>query len=90
MKYLLIVYLAGVNAVLFALMGSDKRSAVRRRRRIPETTLLALAVLGGAAGGLLGMLLFRHKTRKAAFFLGFPAILLVQLALAWFFLSKMA
>ena len=90
MKYLLIVYLAGVNAVLFALMGADKRSAVRRRRRIPETTLLALAVLGGAAGGLLGMLLFRHKTRKAAFFLGFPAILLVQLALAWFLLSKMA
>lgn len=80
----LYVYLAAVNLALFIMMGADKSAARRKRRRVPETTLLALAVLGGAAGGLLGMLVFRHKTRKPAFFLGYPAILLIQFALVWF------
>ena len=77
------VYLAAVNLALLAAMGADKRAAVRRRRRVSEASLFALAVLGGAAGGICGMLLFRHKTKKPAFQLGFPLILLVQLALAW-------
>ena len=79
----LTVYLICINLALFCAMGADKRAAQRRRRRVPETTLLALAVLGGSVGGILGMLLFRHKTRKIAFYLGFPLILLAQLALAY-------
>ena len=74
--------LCGMNLLLFVLMGADKRAAIARRRRVPETTLLALAVLGGSLGGIAGMLLFRHKTRKAAFFLGYPAIALAQAAIA--------
>ena len=74
--------LCGMNLLLFVLMGADKRAAIARRRRVPETTLLALAVLGGSLGGLLGMLLFRHKTRKPAFRIGLPLILIVQLLLA--------
>ena len=80
------VYLIAINLLLFLLMGRDKAAARRAKRRTPETTLLALAVLGGSAGGILGMLLFRHKTRKAAFFLGMPLILLMQAALICFFL----
>ena len=83
-----LVYLAAVNLALLVTMGADKRAAIRKRRRVPEATLFALAVLGGSVGGLLGMLLFRHKTRKAAFAVGFPLILLCQLALAWLLLSK--
>ena len=83
-----LIYLAAVNLALLAAMGADKRAAVRKRRRVPEATLFALAVLGGSAGGLLGMLLFRHKTRKPAFAAGFPLILLCQLALAWLLLSE--
>ena len=83
-----LVYFAAVNLALLVTMGADKRAAVRKRRRVPEATLFALAVLGGSAGGLLGMLLFRHKTRKAAFQIGFPLILLCQLALAWLLISK--
>lgn len=78
-----LIYFAAMNLALLLTMGADKRAAVRKRRRVSEAALFSLAVLGGSAGGLLGMLLFRHKTRKAAFIVGFPLILAVQLALAY-------
>ena len=83
MLKLLLIWLAGVNLVLLCVMGWDKAAAIRGDRRVPETTLLALAVIGGSPGGILGMLLFRHKTRKPAFYVGFPAIFLCQAALAY-------
>ncbi len=49
------------------LYGADKRKAVRGVWRIPEKVLLGISLLGGAVGGILGMTLFRHKTRHAAF-----------------------
>ena len=39
-------------------------------------------------GALLGMYLFRHKTQHRKFTLGVPAILLVQSALAYYFLLR--
>ena len=86
MRSAIFIDLLCINLALFITMGADKSAAKHKRRRVPETTLLALAILGGSAGGILGMLLFRHKTKKPAFFLGFPLILLAQLSLAWFFL----
>lgn len=86
--YIIGAYLALINIVLFVLFGRDKAAAQRGARRTPETTLLALAVIGGSLGGLLGMLLFRHKTRKPAFRIGLPLILIVQLLLAGWLLNK--
>ncbi len=86
---ILCAWLIIVNLLLFLLMGKDKRAAVRGEQRTPETTLLALAVLGGSVGGILGMLLFRHKSRKPAFRIGYPLILLCQLALAGFLLGML-
>ena len=79
----LYIYLAAVNLLDFILMGADKSKAKRGAYRIPEATLLLFAILGGSVGGILGMLLFHHKTRHAAFALGLPLILLAQLALAY-------
>ena len=78
---LLSVYLLAVNVLLFALMGIDKYKAKRGLWRIPEKTLFLTAALGGSIGGILGMQLFRHKTRHNSFKFGFPAILIAQLAL---------
>lgn len=82
MKSLLIGYLLIINAVSFLLMLADKRRAKKHRWRIPESTLLLSAALGGSIGCLLGMYAIRHKTRKPKFYLGVPAILIAQVALA--------
>lgn len=54
---------AAMSAVTLLLYGWDKLCAKWNKRRIRETVLLTLPLLGGALGALLGMLLFRHKTR---------------------------
>lgn len=79
----LYLYLALINIVLFCVMGADKRAAQRKRRRVPEATLLTLAILGGSVGGIFGMLVFRHKTKHPKFFIGYPLILLAQIALLY-------
>lgn len=75
---LLLIFLLLVNVIDFSLFGWDKRQARQGGWRIPERTLLLWAVLGGSIGGLLGMLIFRHKTRHMKFKLGIPFIMLVQ------------
>jgi uncharacterized membrane protein YsdA (DUF1294 family) len=55
-----------VNLSAFLCFGYDKRRAVNERWRIPERRLLWLALLG-PFGALVGMRVFRHKTRKALF-----------------------
>ena len=47
MQYLA-YYLAAINVVLYALMGLDKLFAKLQKRRIPEKTLFAFAIVGGA------------------------------------------
>lgn len=60
-------WLAGASVVLFAMYGFDKRRAVGRGRRVPETVLHVLALAGGFAGGWVGRAAFRHKTRRVSF-----------------------
>jgi uncharacterized membrane protein YsdA (DUF1294 family) len=50
-----------------ALMGHDKRSALRARRRVRERSFALLSLLGGWPGVAVGMLAFRHKTRSLGF-----------------------
>ena len=82
----LIIYLIGINVLTFLIYGIDKWKARRWKWRIPEETLIWLAIAGGSVGALLGMYLFRHKTRHRKFALGVPVIILVQAVLAYYFL----
>ena len=85
----LLWYLAAVNAVTFPVYGIDKRKARRGAWRVPEKTLFLLPLLGGSVGALLGMKVFRHKTKHWYFVWGIPAILLAQTALAaWLWLRQ--
>lgn len=79
MKYLL-VYLLIINALGFVFMLADKHRARKKRWRIPEATLMGIALLGGSLGSLAGMYAVRHKTRHLKFTLGIPLILLLQAA----------
>ena len=78
----LLVWLAAVNLVTFAVYGIDKAKAKRGAWRVPEKTLFLLPLLGGSLGALLGMKVFRHKTKHWYFVWGIPLILVAQIALA--------
>ena len=76
---ILLVYLLIINAIGFLIMLADKYKAVKKKWRIPEKTLFAIALLGGSLGCLGGMYLVRHKTQHLSFTLGMPVILAVQI-----------
>ena len=80
MKWVLSI-LAAVNLLAFALYGVDKVKAKKGAWRIPEATLLLVAFLGGSLGALLGMELFRHKTKHAKFKVLVPLFLILHIAL---------
>lgn len=57
----------------------DKQKARRGAWRIPEATLMGVAVLGGSIGAIAGMRLFRHKTKHPKFYIGLLCILAAQI-----------
>ena len=87
MRYF-VIYLAAINLITFCVYGADKRRARKGKWRVPEKTLFLLPLLGGSVGALLGMRVFHHKKRHWYFVWGIPAILLAQLALAVWLLTK--
>lgn len=78
MKYV-ILYVIIINLIAFLAMYIDKRKAKKGRWRIKESTLFTLVLLGGGIGGIAGMYVFRHKTQKMQFVIGFPAILSIEI-----------
>lgn len=82
----MIYYLITVNALGLLLMLIDKEKAKKNRWRIPEKTLFLTAAIGGSIGSILGMYLFRHKTKHRSFTIGMPLILILQLAVAVYIL----
>lgn len=84
---LLLVYLLLINAAAFFLMLIDKIKAKKKLWRIPESTLMLVAVIGGSIGALGGMYLFRHKTKHPKFTIGIPVIFAVQAVLCVLFLT---
>ena len=63
----LVLALIALNFVTLIAFGIDKARAEDGARRIAETNLLTLALLGGTPGAYAGRRLFRHKTRKQPF-----------------------
>ncbi len=87
MKTILLI-LVVVNLFAFVLYGIDKAKAKRGAWRIPEATLLLAAFLGGSLGALLGMELFRHKTKHAKFKILVPLFLILHIALAVYIIKS--
>ena len=84
----IISYLLIINSIGLLIMLIDKRKAKKGSWRIPEKTLLLVAILGGSIGTMIGMYWFRHKTKKLRFTIGFPAILITEIILIIYFLIK--
>ncbi|MBQ8814086.1 MAG: DUF1294 domain-containing protein [Lachnospiraceae bacterium] len=76
---LLSIWLIVINLVGFIQMYVDKRRAKKDKWRIPEKQLFLVALIGGSVGSILGMQMFRHKTKHKSFVIGMPAILILQI-----------
>ena len=61
------LWFAAFSTVTFLVFGFDKWRSGRAGQRVAELTLVLLGALGGWPGGLLGMMMFRHKTAKWTF-----------------------
>ncbi len=80
-KYLyiaLFVYLLVINFIGFYSMRADKKYAIEHKRRTPEKVLFRWALCGGALGSIIGMELYRHKTKHWYFVIGMRGIFLVE------------
>lgn len=70
-----------MSIVLCALMAYDKERAKKKEWRVSERTLMVMALFGGAFGGVVGMYLFRHKTKHNQFAFGFPLLAAIHIFL---------
>lgn len=60
--------------------ADDKRRALFSLRRTQNAVLQGLAIIGGAYGAAMGMLLFRHKTKQTSYLTIVPVALTLWLA----------
>lgn len=74
----MLTYILIINLIEFILMGIDKYLAIKKLYRIPEFTLLFMSAIGGSIGGILGMITFRHKTKKIKFIILIPLFLIIN------------
>lgn len=88
MEKIIIGYAVIINIIGFFSMLIDKRRAIKNKWRIPEKTLFLFAIIGGSAGSIAGMRLFRHKTKHWYFAYGMPSILIVQIVIISLLLGK--
>lgn len=79
-KFCIYFYLI-INIFTFFLFGIDKAKAKLNKWRIPENILILFCLLGGAFGGIGGMLIFNHKTRKPKFYVLVPLMFVIHSAL---------
>ncbi|MHA6524737.1 DUF1294 domain-containing protein [Tessaracoccus sp. G1721] len=56
-----------MSVVAYVMYRSDKAAAVRGERRVPESTLHLVSLIGGWPGALIARHTLRHKTRKQPF-----------------------
>lgn len=81
------VLIITANAISLVAFGVDKLNSKRNRSRIPDSKLLLLALFA-PFGALIGMFLFRHKTRKIKFLL-VPIFVVVQIILLICYVAPM-
>ena len=82
---LAIIYLISVNIIAGLLFCADKRKAIKKKNRIPESILHLLELIGGIFTIIFLMFIIRHKNQKTSYKL----ISFIILAL-WIFFSATA
>lgn len=88
MTKFILFYLLIINLIGFVIMFIDKSRSIHKEWRVPEKNLIGLSMIGGSIGMLLGMNLFRHKTKHKKFTIGIPFILILQFLLIILYLKQ--
>lgn len=78
-EFYFMLYILIINLFGFALMVIDKYKAKKNKWRIKEMNFFITAIIGGAAGVLLGMTMVRHKTQHKSFYIEIPLIYLLNI-----------
>lgn len=81
----IVIYFILINVIGFLIMYVDKQKAKKGKWRIQEKTLFIVTALGGGIGTIAGMKVFRHKTQKVAFVIGFPLITILEIITVIYF-----
>ena len=76
---LIVLLLLLINLITFIVFVYDKQLAKNKKNRISERSLFLLLLFGGIIGGILGMLIFRHKTSKKSFLVKLFIVLILQI-----------
>jgi uncharacterized membrane protein YsdA (DUF1294 family) len=76
-----------INIVTFIIYGIDKYKAKKGKWRIPENSLIGLAIIGGSIGAYIGMRVWHHKTMHLKFKYGIPLIIVIQLIIVYMFVK---
>ena len=84
----ILYYLAAINVIAFMVYGIDKLKAKKGKWRIPEATLLLLAIVSGSIGAWCGMKVWHHKTMHKKFKYGVPLILMIQIGLYLYWITQ--
>ena len=82
MGFYILYYLITIYIITFFIYGIDKLKAKKGKWRIPESTLLLLAIIGGSIGAWFGIKVWHHKTLHKKFKYGIPLIVIIQIAIA--------
>lgn len=82
--WLVALVLGAINLIAFAFVGIDKSKSAHDHQRVPELYFFIWATFLSSLGVLLGMLVFRHKTRKWTFIFGITLLVIQQILLLYF------
>ncbi len=86
-KYVAIYFILISIATAVVTIYDKKAAKLMPEKRIKESVLILLAVLGGAIAEYFVMTTIRHKTKHSLFMNGLPLIFLVQSII--FFISTL-
>ena len=82
-----ILFFIFINFIAIMLMKKDKEFAQTGARRVRESTLLIVALVGGGLGEYYAMYKYKHKTLHNKFLYGVPIAIMINTAMITYSVS---
>ena len=87
MIFWLLFSLLVVNLFAFVYVGMDKNKSIKGSERFSEVSFFLIALFFASLGVLLGLVFFRHKTKKVYFVFGMVLLFILQAILVSYFIN---